>query len=102
MFNDRLRIVNEAIEKYGRDHQMMVAVEELSELQKEICKVARKDVCVWDIDALTEEMADVRLMLFELQVMFQIKTTELDAIEQMKLNRLEERMIRDDIIRNKH
>lgn len=102
MFNDKLRIVNEAIEKYGRDHQMMVAVEELSELQKEICKVARKDVCVWDIDALTEEMADVRLMLFELQVMFQIKTTELDAIEQMKLNRLEERMIRDDIIRNKH
>lgn len=102
MFNDKLRIVNEAIEKYGRDHQMMVAVEELSELQKEICKVARKDVCVWDIDALTEEMADVRLMLFELQVMFQIKTTELDAIEQMKLNRLEERIIRDDIIRNKH
>lgn len=102
MFNDKLRIVNEAIEKYGRDHQMMVAVEELSELQKEICKVARKDVCVWDIDALTEEMADVRLMLFELQMMFQIKTTELDAIEQMKLNRLEERIIRDDIIRNKH
>lgn len=102
MFNDKLRIVNEAIEKYGRDHQMMVAVEELSELQKEICKVARKDVCVWDIDALTEEMADVRLMLFELQVMFQIKTAELDAIEQMKLNRLEERIIRDDIIRNKH
>lgn len=102
MFNDKLRIVNEAIEKYGRDHQMMVAVEELSELQKEICKVARKDVCVWDIDALTEEMADVRLMLFELQMMFQIKTTELDAIEQMKLNRLEERIIRDDVIRNKH
>lgn len=97
-FREKVNIVGKAIERYGKKHQMMVAVEEMSELQKEICKIARKDINAGNIEALTEEMADVRLMLFELQMIFGIKTAELDVIEMMKLERLQERMIKDDLI----
>ena len=49
-------------------------------------------------DRITEEMADVRLMLYQLQLMLKIETEELETMEELKLKRLWERMQEDDLI----
>lgn len=98
MYNDKHMIVKRAIDQYGEKHQMTVAIEELSELQKEICKFIRKDRRAWDVDRLVEEMADVRLMMFQLQIIFGIETKELQVMEDIKLKRLWERMQENDLI----
>lgn len=89
-------IVERAIGKYGKDKQLIVAIEEMSELQKEICKAMRNETPSLNYDQLIEEMADVRLMLYELQVMYKISTEELDVMEDMKLERLYERILKDE------
>ena len=43
------KILEGAIEKWGVTAQVVVAIEELSELQKELCKFLRYGIC----DALT-------------------------------------------------
>ena len=96
-FNEKIKIVSEAIDHYGPQLQTIVAIEEMSELQKELCKMLRPDPSLWDYEALAEEMADVRLMLFQLQVIHNIPTAELDANEDIKLERLRERMIEERI-----
>ena len=53
-------VLREAIDTYGADMQLNVAVEEFSELTKEICKYKRGED---NIDRITEEMADCYIML---------------------------------------
>lgn len=58
------------IEHYGEDMQMTIAIEEMSELQKEICKNKRgKD----NTNHLAEEIADVLFCMDQLQVMFGVQ-----------------------------
>lgn len=49
-------IMAEIISYYGHESQKMMLLEEMSELQKEICKDMRYDP---DLEAITEEVADV-------------------------------------------
>ncbi len=85
MTDHEKRVYDTAIEFYGRQHQMTVALEELSELQKEICKMLRG---MGNTKHLAEEMADVEVILDQLKIMF---SNELAIKEwkQMKVNRLE-------------
>lgn len=76
----REKILNAAIRKFGLGTQRMKAIEELSEL---IQALARCD----DPDNLSEEMADVRIMLDQLELML----GNHDAVRQweyVKLQRL--------------
>lgn len=57
---ESLLLENEA--KYGETNQLIVCIEELSELQKELCKMLRVDAKM-NNDALAEEMADVEIAL---------------------------------------
>lgn len=69
-------IITAAIDTYGTEQQIIVAIEELSELQKELTKIL-----------LAEEMADVRIMLLQLGFIF----NNFEAVtewEGVKLNRL--------------
>ena len=100
MYNDKFEIVAKAIKHYGQDKQIAVAIEEMSELQKELCKVLRGDGVVVNYENIVEEVADVRLMLFEIQVILGIATEELDIMEDLKLKRLNERMVEDDFVRD--
>ena len=62
-----MSLLQRAIAKYGKDAQMKMVLEEMSELQKEICKLWRgKD----NRDAIAEEVADVEIMLNQLHVIF--------------------------------
>lgn len=53
--------------RFGDVTQTIVAIEELSELQKELCKWLRDSKR--DITPIMEEIADVRIMLEQLQAM---------------------------------
>lgn len=59
----------EAINTWGVELQTTVAVEELSELQKAICKYKRNPDGA-DMDNIAEEMADVMIVLKQLVAMF--------------------------------
>lgn len=62
-----------AIEKWGEDLQMVMAIEEFSELQKVICKVIRgpeeKLQALYAKD-IFEEIADCEIMIGQLKEMF--------------------------------
>ena len=78
-----------AIEIYGKDMQLNVAVEELSELIKEICKNKRgRD----NRDNIIEEMADCYIMLEQISIIFGVRKEELFGKIIEKLERLEKRL----------
>lgn len=75
-----------AIEIYGKDMQLNIAIEELSELIKEICKNKRESN---NRDNIIEEMADCYIMLEQLEIIFDIEPFELHKAINAKLSRLE-------------
>ena len=77
-----------AIEAWGEDSQMKMLLEEMSELQKEICKSWRG---ANNVDHIAEEIADVEIMLEQLKLM----TGSVDKVKtfrEQKLRRLEQRL----------
>ena len=90
MDNVREKILRAAIERYGRDAQRDKAIEELSEL---IRALARCD----DAENVAEEMADVRIMLDQLEIIFG-NGQKVAAWEVMKLHRLDQRVHADEVI----
>ncbi len=86
-------VYDKAIENWGYDVQTTVAIEEMSELTKELCKVLRGDK---RDKALLEELADVQIML---EQMIQLYDTENEVLEirQKKLECLRKKLI-DSIV----
>lgn len=82
------RILEAAIDTWGPEMQMIVAIEEMSELTKALTKYIR----AYDVTAaeanIREEMADVGIMLNQLSLIFGDTTEE----EIRKLNRLRRRI----------
>lgn len=78
-----------AIDKYGKTLQMVVAIEELSELIKELTKNIRGNN---NHDAIVEEIADVYIMLEQVMLMHDIRLSEVTNIMLSKLERLRKRM----------
>ena len=81
--------LEKAINVYGKDMQLTVAVEELSELIKEICKHKRG---ADNRDAIIEELADCYIMLEQMIIIFGITDDELYDKYEEKLDRLEDRL----------
>ena len=81
-------LYNELIEKYG-DLQVIVAIEELGELQKELCKSLRDK---GNRDKIIEEIADVCIMVDQLKIMYGISTAVIHAAKNKKLLRTKERL----------
>ena len=76
-----------AIDTFGEEAQMIVAVEELSELAKEITKHLRGK---GDIYNMCEEIADVEIMVEQLKLMLPGMVEQMVAhIKAKKLKRLE-------------
>lgn len=76
-------VLRQAIDTYGRDAQIIKAIEELSELIKALCK--------GDIDEIIDETADVAIML---QQILMIKGIEFETDNRVgyKIWRLQDRM----------
>lgn len=111
--HEELKILQEAIDHYGEESQLDIAIEEMSELTKAICKYKRhkksinsnsssvnKQIKEWEryyvtIDDIKEEIADVYVMLEQLTVIFNCKE-RVSAIASEKIRRLKARIDNGD------
>ena len=84
----RDEILKKALQHYGANSQRIVAIEEMSELTKELCKVAR---CEENASHIAEEIADVRIMLDQLEIMFDCAGAAA-AYQAAKVERLRKRL----------
>lgn len=82
------KIEQNAIEHYGRESQMVVAIEELSELVKELTKNLRGEN---NEGHIAEEIADVHIMLDQLELMFE-NVQSVRTWKERKINRLNARI----------
>lgn len=85
---ERLFIENEV--KHGAKNQIIVCIEEMSELTKELSKFIRTDAD-HDLSCIAEEMADVEICLMMLRVMLE-NGDEVDKWIERKLHRIKERL----------
>ena len=93
-FND---VIYDTLQLNDYDLQCFVACEELAELIQAISKTQRLgspdaenffvDYCKFIEERLTGEIADVYIILEELQCMLDIKNEDIQAFIEMKLNR---------------
>lgn len=81
-------ILQAYIDKYGEDHRCKMAIEEMSELTKEICKHFRGNN---NLDHIAEEIADVEIMLDQLKMMFGLEE-KTKAYRKYKIKRMVERI----------
>lgn len=82
-------VLRRALATWGEQAQMMMVVEEMSELTKEILKnVCRhKD----NLDAIIEETADVEIMLAQLKENYRI-ADRVEAYKENKIKLIERRL----------
>ena len=66
-YMERTQVYAQALDTFGTINQLVVALEELSEVQKEICKAMRSEV---NLQHLAEEIADASIMLEQLRLIF--------------------------------
>lgn len=75
-------IYKRAIEEYGKDSQLKMAIEEMAELTQAICKSFRgKD----NVDNIIEEIADVEIMIAQLKIIFEIEPFKVNIWKGLKL-----------------
>ena len=84
----RVAVYKSAIARNGVLLQLVVALEELSEVQKEICKYLRDE---GSAEHIAEEIADATIMLEQLRIIFDVNECVCDYMD-AKVQRLEERI----------
>lgn len=89
---EQYEVLTKAIETYGDDYQMNIAIEELSELQKEICKYKRG---YENREHIIEEIGDVLITTLELCIIFNIRNIDLYETMERKIKRLERNMLNE-------
>ena len=77
------------IDNYGHRSQKEMLFEEMAELQKEVCKELRGK---GNKDHIAEELADVYLMLQQLQLMYGITDEKIELEVQKKIERTLDRI----------
>lgn len=88
--NER-QILGRAVSFYGSEIQRVVAIEELSELQKELCKSLRGQT---DRQHIAEVIADVQIMLEQMMILYELHY-DVVAWRWKKVDRLRNRLARD-------
>lgn len=83
-----MNILERAIMEYGAYMQLDVAVEEMSELIKEICKYKRGNE---NYKQIAEELADVSIMIDQMKIIFG-NANLVKEYRKQKLERLEKRL----------
>ena len=85
------QVFREAIETYGEAQQLIVLFEEMSELQKEICKCIRYSV-THRRRHVEEEMADVLIMLDQARMILELDDDNIEMWRLDKVARLQQRL----------
>lgn len=89
MTDEHWDVLEAAIEHYGCPHQMLKLIEELGELSREVTKVLLDEA---DIEHLAEEMADVLILLDQMQSIFPEVSQKWPEYYDIKVERLRQRM----------
>lgn len=84
---DAETLCQKALDLWGIDAQIWMAVEEMAELTNALCKIKRGRINLEDI---VTEIADVQIMMEQLQLFF--GKEEVDTERNRKLIRLHDRM----------
>ena len=84
-------ILKSALSLYGSTAQTVVAIEELSELQNELCKSHRFEA---NRQQNAEEIADVQIMLKQMMMLYELHV-DVAEWECKKVSRLRERLAQD-------
>ena len=87
-YDQRQQVYTNALIAYGERCQMVVAVEELSECQKEICKFLRG---FGNAGNLAEEIADATIMLEQMRYIFGLNDLVCQKMDE-KILRLDARL----------
>lgn len=91
-----------AVDTFGHAAQKDIAIEEMSELIKEICKEKRHGLQPWTNTAIADEIADVFIMLNQLRDLYGIREEQMQAKIDFKIDRLQKRIeeVNNDNIKN--
>lgn len=79
----------QAIKKWGAESQILMAIEEMSELIKALCKYPRTINNSTRNDIL-EEIVDVQIMIEQLLITFDVDLLEFEEAKMSKLYRLKD------------
>lgn len=86
MLNEKqIAIIHRALENFGSVNELVVTIEELSELQKEVTKFLRNQ---GSVENVIEELSDVYIVLEYLKIIFAIDDESVNKEIDYKLNRL--------------
>lgn len=87
-YDQRVQTYTNALLRYGKANQLVIALEEFSECQKEICKVMRGQS---NLNALAEEIADATIMLEQVRLIFNLNDLVCEKMDE-KVKRLDDRL----------
>lgn len=88
MMLDDNAICQAALETFGKELQVTMAIEEMSELTKELCKNSRGQE---NTTHIAEEIADVEIMLQQMVILFDC-AGQVETFRRYKLERLATRI----------
>ena len=88
------KIIVDILNRYGKEKQVLQAVEEMSELSKELVKNINRGEK--NRTEIILEIADVTIMLAQLNYIYDIKQDEMLGAMEYKLLRQQERMANKD------
>lgn len=81
-------VLQRALDTYGSFLQITVMMEEMSELQKELCKYLRGK---YSLANIAEEIADVEIMIEQMKMLF-CCADDVHKVRRRKVERLKERL----------
>lgn len=87
-YEDREKVYTNALLRFGEEHQMVVAIEEMSELQKELTKLLRG---TGNAGRIAEETADVLICVEQIIYLLGIREM-VDIQMDRKVMRLEDKL----------
>lgn len=95
METEEVEILKRALDHYGIPMQIVVAVEEFSELTQTLCKVLREDSRETLHAEVIDEIADALLMMTQLVLVFNTEDDKVGQKIKEKIARLTRRMDAD-------
>jgi len=88
-------ILKQALNTYGLEMQTVMLCEECAELTKASTKLLRNGDSKELVLALTEEMADVLIMIEQMKIAYQIKDIDVEVVMNGKIIRLKETLMKE-------
>lgn len=79
-------LIKKLVDKYTEEKQLLIAMEELSELQKEISKYIREKN---NKEELAEEIADVLIMIDQIKYITEVRDEAIEKYFNIKTKRIE-------------